>query len=225
LKKKDKTYYQILGLNTDASPSDIKRAYRKIAKAQHPDLGHQQKTEEERVRSTEEMALINEAYSTLADKSKRASYDLYIGVTIVLSQPFKFVKNNEDEVREIYLAKVFHPSRTSITRVLQKYNKELRELSLDPFDDELIENFQDYLNEVEAALSKASKLFSSRPVPSSLVPAVTIMRHCIAQASDGLEELNRFCKNYNYDHISMAENLFRIAHDLSRQALDLTNIV
>ena len=39
-----------------------------------------------------------------------------------------------------------------------------------------------------------------------------------AQAADGLEEMRRFCQNYDYDHLSMAGNLFRIAVDLSRQA-------
>jgi hypothetical protein len=45
-----------------------------------------------------------------------------------------------------------------------------------------------------------------------------MMRYGIAQAADGLEEMRRFCQNYDYDHLTMAENLFRIALDLSRQA-------
>jgi molecular chaperone DnaJ len=224
LKKKDKSYYQILGLEPGASASDIKRAYRKIAKALHPDLGLQQKSEEERARQTEEMLRVNEAYETLFDKCKRADYDAVINPGALIRQPFKFARNTEDEAREAFLARIFNPSRSAVGKVLQAYKKQVRRLSLDPFDDGLVAEFEIYLSEVEDALSRASDLFSSQAAPSSLVPAVQNMRHCIAQASDGLDELHQFCRNYNYDHLSMAESLFKIALDLSKKAFDLTKI-
>lgn len=223
MKKTDKTYYQILGLRPDANASDIKRAYRKIVKEQHPDVGQQKKTEKELRQDTEEMLVINEAYKTLIDKKKRAEYDVIIGVTISIKQ-FQFSKDNEDEAREKFLAKVFNPSRTSIGKVISAYKKQIKQLSQDPFDDELVEQFEEYLNEVDAALRKASNLFSSQPAPTTLEPAVIMMRHCIAQAADALEEMHRFCKNYDYDHLSTAENLFRIANDLSKQAYGLTKV-
>ena len=224
MKKLDKTYYQILGLSLTASTGDIKRAYRKIAKAQHPDLGHQQKTEAERAFLTEQMLRINEAYETLLDRGKRAAYDAAIGVSAAVKKPFKFASNTEDEAREFFLARVFTPSRSDITRVLKKYKNQIRQLSLDPFDDKLLEEFQTYLDEVEATLRNSSKLLSSQPEPASLVPAVMSMRHCIAQAADGLEELHHFCRNYNYDHLSYAESLFRIAHDLAQTAFEQTKM-
>ncbi|MBX9686206.1 MAG: DnaJ domain-containing protein [Candidatus Obscuribacterales bacterium] len=225
MKKKDKTYYQILGVQHDASAQDIKRAYREIAKAQHPDVGHHSKTEKEIAADTEEMLRINEAYETLTDKSKRAKYDLLIGVTIQIKQEFQFSKNNEDEARQIFLAKVFYPSRNSINKVLSNYTKQLRVLSQDPFDDELVEGFEHYLNEIEAALRKASKLFASTETPATLEPAALMMRHCIAQAVDALEETRRYCQNYDYSHLATAESLFRIATDLSKQAYALTKHV
>lgn len=225
MKKKDKTYYQILGLNSDASASDIKRAYRKIAKLQHPDLGHQQKTEEERVRLTEEMLLINQAYEILLDKRKRAAYDAEIGVTIApKAQSFKFARNTEDDARAFFLARVFNPSRSSISRVLQNYKKQIRRLSLDPFDDELLAEFENYMQEVETTLLKASRLFSAHEAPSSLEAASISMRHCIAQAADALEEMHQFCRNFNYDHLATAESLCMIAYELSRQAFEQTKM-
>jgi molecular chaperone DnaJ len=224
LKKKDKTYYQILGVNTDAITSDIKRAYRKIAKSSHPDLGHQHKSEEERAKSTEEMLIVNEAYETLVDKKKRASYDLIIGVTIALKQEFHFSKNTEDEARAIFLAKVFNPSRSSIAKVIRAYDKQIKELAQDPFDDELLADFENYLEDFEGTLSKASRLFSTNVSPSSLDAAVFSMRHCIAQAADALEEMRNFCRNYNYDHLTTAESLLRIAYELSKKAQEQTKI-
>jgi molecular chaperone DnaJ len=223
LPKKDKTYYQILGLSTDASAGDIKRAYRKIAKALHPDA-HQQKSAEERARLSEEMLRLNQAYETLLDKRKRAAYDTSIGLNIALKEPFQFARNNEDEARAVFLARVFNPCRSSISRVLRSYKKQIRRLSLDPFDDELLAEFESYLQEIEATLSKSSRLFSSTSAPLSLASAVLSMRHCIAHAADGLEELQQFRRNYNYDHLATADSLFRIAMELANKAFEQTRI-
>lgn len=222
MKKKDKTYYQILGLKPDASSADIKRAYRELVKEQHPDVGQHKKSAKELARDTEEMLLINEAYETLKDKTKRSEYDVIIGVTISIKQAFQFSKNTEDEARGIFLARVFNPSRTAIVRIISRYDKQIRKLSLDPFDDELMAEFEEYLNDVEATLRKASNLFSTHPSPSTLDAATLMMRQCIAQGSDGLEELRRFTQNYNFDCLTTAESLFKIAYDLAKQAYALT---
>jgi len=60
-------YYEILGLSSDASDSDIKRAYKRLAREYHPDnkaTGDESKFKE-----------IGEAYATLSDSQKRASYN------------------------------------------------------------------------------------------------------------------------------------------------------
>lgn len=221
--KEGKTYYQILELATDAGTNEIKRAYRRLVKTQHPDLDHQNKSEEERQVATEEMLRLNEAYETLMDKRRRAQYDFTIGIKIAVpDKTYRFSVASEDEQREKFLAKIFHPARLSLTKVLSRYDKQIRILSQDPFDDELIAQFEDYVNEVESTLSKSSIALNKNTVPPSLEAAVHMMRHCIAQTFDGLEEMRRFCQNYDYDHLALAESLFRIASDLARQALQLT---
>ncbi|CAI6011221.1 unnamed protein product [Closterium sp. NIES-65] len=60
-------YYQILGVPVGAPPADIRRAYRALQKKYHPDIAGAQ---------THEMALkLNEAYDTLMDDTRRASYE------------------------------------------------------------------------------------------------------------------------------------------------------
>lgn len=59
------THYTTLGLATDASPEDIKRAYRSAASAAHPDRGG----------DDAQMAAINKAYAVLSDPERRAAYD------------------------------------------------------------------------------------------------------------------------------------------------------
>lgn len=64
-------YYEVLGVEKGASESDLKRAYRKLAKQYHPDLHPGDKQAEEKFKE------INEAYAVLSDSNKRAQYDQY----------------------------------------------------------------------------------------------------------------------------------------------------
>ncbi len=65
-------YYDILGVDRDASKDEIKKAYRKKAKKYHPDK-NPDNTEEAR----EKFRKISEAYEVLADDEKRKRYDQY----------------------------------------------------------------------------------------------------------------------------------------------------
>jgi curved DNA-binding protein CbpA len=215
-------FYQMLGVAPEVGFTEIKRAYRRLAKTNHPDLKYTFQSETEQARATEFMMRLNEAYEILADQVKRAEYDSLLSARPgrVIQSPLEVL--NEGETRELFLRQIFIPSRTSIVKVLNRYKKELTDLSLDIYDDELVETFTIYVDEVERTLLKSANSFSSRPTPRSLNAAVQMMRYAIAQASDGLDELKRFCQNYDYDHLHMAQNLFRESNDLSRQAQQLT---
>ena len=64
-------YYQIMGVEPDASPEEIKQAYIRLVKKYHPD------THQGDVKAEEKLKKINEAYDTLKDLAKRAEYDYY----------------------------------------------------------------------------------------------------------------------------------------------------
>jgi len=64
-------YYELLGINKDASEGDIKSAFRKAAKQYHPDLHPGDAEAEKRFKE------INEAYEVLSDPQKRAQYDQF----------------------------------------------------------------------------------------------------------------------------------------------------
>lgn len=168
---------------------------------------------------------LNEAYETLADKVKRDAYDSLIGAngyTRARAKATVFYESDEGENRELYLRQIFHPARSAIVKVIGKYKQKLVDLSQDIYDDQLVAEFEKYVNEVEVVLRGASTALSSRNVPGSLSAAVQMMRYCIAQAVDALDEMQRFCQNYDYDHLHMAENLFRESNDLSKKALQLS---
>jgi len=69
MSKKD--YYEVLGINKDASDEEIKKAYRKLAMKHHPDRNPDNPKAEEHFKEAKE------AYETLSDEQKRAAYDQY----------------------------------------------------------------------------------------------------------------------------------------------------
>src|SRR3989339_528108 len=66
-------YYEILGVPKTASDSDIKQAYKKMAKAHHPDMV----AREDKEQAERKFKEINEAYQILSDPQKRKMYDQF----------------------------------------------------------------------------------------------------------------------------------------------------
>ena len=66
-----KDYYEVLGVNRDASDEEIKKAYRKLAMKWHPDRNPDNPKAEEHFKEAKQ------AYEILSDSGKRAAYDQY----------------------------------------------------------------------------------------------------------------------------------------------------
>lgn len=63
-------YYEVLGVDRNASPDDLKSAFRRLARQFHPDVNKSPEAEEK-------FKEINEAYAVLSDPEKRPAYDRY----------------------------------------------------------------------------------------------------------------------------------------------------
>ena len=72
----NKDLYEILGVSKDASDSEIKKAYRRLALKYHPDR-QGDKTEKERKEAEEKFKDVSFAYSILSDPEKRQKYDQF----------------------------------------------------------------------------------------------------------------------------------------------------
>ena len=105
-----KDYYQILGVGRDASPEDIKKAFRQLALRYHPDR-NPGNTKEAEGRFKE----INEAYEVLGNEQKRHQYDYLtshrrsqterVGMNTFFTRSFDdFTYNSLDELLRILVA-------------------------------------------------------------------------------------------------------------------------
>lgn len=84
-------YYEVLGINRNASQDDIKQAYRKMSKKYHPDVCKDADAEDK-------FKEVNEAYNVLSDTKKKSMYDTY-GTTDM----------NEMNVNDMYSGFGFDP--------------------------------------------------------------------------------------------------------------------
>ncbi|KAK9140969.1 hypothetical protein Scep_010650 [Stephania cephalantha] len=69
--EEDLSFYQLLGISESVSSSEIKQAYKQLARKYHPDVSPPDRTEE----YTRRFILVQEAYETLSDPMRRALYD------------------------------------------------------------------------------------------------------------------------------------------------------
>ena len=66
----ERDYYEVLGVERNASDADIKKAFRKLAQQWHPDVNAERGADER-------FKEINEAYQTLSDPQRRRAYDMF----------------------------------------------------------------------------------------------------------------------------------------------------
>lgn len=102
-------YYEVLGVKDQASPSEIKRAYRKLVKIYHPDINA---APEAAVKIVE----ITEAYEVLSDPFAKTNYDLayFEGVKTAYTQTYQ--ETPEDLAKKAYKRKREAEERESIAR-------------------------------------------------------------------------------------------------------------
>lgn len=71
MSEQKRDYYEVLGLQKGATPEEIKKAYRRLAKQYHPDMNPGDKTAEAKFKE------IGEAYEVLSDEKKKSMYDQF----------------------------------------------------------------------------------------------------------------------------------------------------
>ncbi|NEP81930.1 MAG: J domain-containing protein, partial [Okeania sp. SIO3B3] len=173
----------------------------------------------------EHIISINKAYEVLGDPQLRKSYDRQFNqydrkYTNTKQNYHKQNKrgNHADEHLQKWLNQVYKPVNKIIIQILKPLKKEIDYLAADPFDDQLLESFQDYLETCRRLLKKAHNLFNSQPNPSNFAGVAAHLYYCLNQVSDGIEDLELFTLNYDDYYLHTGQELFRIASRLRQEA-------
>lgn len=139
--KKPKDQYKVLGIDHDSTQSDIKNAYRALARKYHPDVNQGNKVSEEKFKE------ISEAYSVLSDEKKRYLLDIALGVKSI-DQPFHKTKAKTTAKTETNRQK--RPSRTTPP----KKPEPKKDVNKDTFANAFSSLFESFVKNVDPELNK-----------------------------------------------------------------------
>jgi molecular chaperone DnaJ len=217
-------HYQTLGLTPDATQEEIKQAYRRLAKQYHPDRSEDNN-------SHEKIIAINAAYEVLSNPHLKASYDRAFAQ--------KRTKRNQKAQQQHYRQRqqqrhadqhtsqwikyVYRPVMKQVQQIVDPLEAQIDHLAGDPFDDELLNTFQSYLDYCQELVQKAKQNLRSQPNPSNLAKTAASLYHCLNQLDDGIEELGYFPFNFDEQHLHTGKELFRIATGLQEEAQAAVN--
>ena len=113
-------YYEVLGVDKNASEAEIKRAYRKVAKKYHPDMNPGDKEAEEKFKEAAE------AYEVLSDPEKKSKYDqleIFLVISSAVAEEAAMPEEMvQDRVQTFVPVSVSHLMMPS---VVQKKNQRL----------------------------------------------------------------------------------------------------
>jgi hypothetical protein len=112
-------YYKVLGIRRTASKSEVKSAYRKLARLRHPDLNAGSET------AARDFALLSRAYRVLMDPQERAYYDEQL--TVQLDSGYSILHSNNPHARRARNLTVQARWDRVVNEVLERDRCEARE--------------------------------------------------------------------------------------------------
>ncbi|MDF5707854.1 MAG: J domain-containing protein [Nostoc sp. S4] len=219
-------HYETLKVSPNASQAEIKQAYRRLVKLFHPDSN--QKTADQ-----EQIIRINAAYEVLGDNQNRRNYDQQLQDksqkldsdrqqrTASAQKHYQATRKtgrDADEQVEEWLRRVYQPVNRLLCTILYSLEEQMEQLAADPFDDELLDEFQEYLKTCREDLKQAQITFRSLPNPPSLARTAAHLYYSLDRVADGLDELGYFPLNYDERYLHTGQELFRIATRLHCEA-------
>ncbi len=226
-------HYDILEVKPTASQAEIKQAYRRLAKKFHPDSNRE-------LGNHERISRINVAYEVLGDPHQRRSYDYQLHATGRSTVPVESTVSyadrhqrataaqkrhqqrqtgrDNDEHLQRWRKQVYQPVNRLLNQILRPLRDQIDNLAADPFDDDLLEEFQTYLEDCRTLHQQAQRTFRSMPNPANVAGVAAHLYYCLNQVSDGIDELERFVSCYDEHYLHTGQELFRIAGGLRREA-------
>lgn len=208
-----KDFYEELGLHKNATKNEIKTSYRSLVKKHHPDAGGEK----------ERFLRIQNAWETLNDPQKRQEYDEQL-FSSYPSSSNEFIENWEEKINskkyssskkdkevQTWIENILNPSNRLINQIIKPLNNEIKELSADPYDEQLMENFCYYIENSQKKIKKVEKIYNSALVPNSVSALGLDLYHCYSQVQDALAELDRYTQGYVDDYLFDGKEMMKEA--------------
>ncbi len=207
-----KNLYEELGLKENATTSEIKTSYRSLVKQHHPDTGGEK----------ERFLAIQNAWETLNDPVKKEQYDRnffrssssFDSLNENWEEKFNTKKYNssiKDKEVETWIKEIYTPINRLINQIIKPLNNEIKELSADPYDDQLMENFCSYVSFSQKKIENVEKIYNKKLVPKSIAALGLDLYHCFSQVKDALSEFDRYTQGYVDDYLFDGKEMIKEA--------------
>lgn len=208
--------YRVLGVASSASAAELKAAYRALVKRHHPDAGGDQ----------HRILELNAAWEVLGDPERRAEHDRLrqghihasVGSTTARSaaagraaRKATAQASRGDAALLAWLQQVYAPIDRLLAQVINPFPAQLRALSADPYDDQLMEAFCGFLEQSQARMDKVEALYRSMAAPASAHGFSLSVYHCLSQVQDALTELERYTMGYVDSYLRDGREMLREA--------------
>ena len=187
--------FEVLGVKHNASFLDIKSAYRLLVKRYHPDTGGDE----------QKIIEINAAWEILKSKKSREEYHQQKNILERESTNYEVPKKHgldEDQAINFWLKSVFLPINHYMAEILNPFEKELQDLSADPYDEDLMNSFCKYIEQSQHKIKRIKEIYQSVPTPHQARNLSLSLYQCFSEIQDGINEWERYTAGYveNYLH-------------------------
>ena len=221
----EKNFYDELGIKKDATKSEIKSSYRSLVKQHHPDTGGEK----------ERFLAIQNAWETLSDPIKKENYDRqnfssntsFDSLNENWEEKFNTKKYNssiKDKEVETWIKEIYMPINRLISQIIKPLNNEIKELSADPYDDQLMKNFCNYISLSQKKIEKVDLIYKKKIVPKTISALGLDLYRCFSQVQDALSELDRYTQGYVDDYLFDGKEMIKEAKRIqSKMAKDKKN--
>jgi len=213
-KNSAQNHYQTLCVDPRAPQTEIKLAYRKLAKQYHPDCNPSPG-------SHERITALNLAYEVLSNPQSRSSYDRSLGTNSARSTQVKRSKPNyqdEDRKFDLWYQQVYKPAIAMISDMVADLDIQIEQLADDPFDDQLMADFEFYLDQCRRSLSQTQTAFHNLPNPKAAAGVAEYLYYALNHLGDGMEELNYFTRNFDDHHLHTGLEMWRLVEEMCDRA-------